>query len=111
MDLSHMKQALCFMANLYVPINFQGKIEEQFQGAIQGYYVPYQTFLKGNHANKRYYIPHKKEWGIAPQHHSEWTTFEGIKSHLAKSIQEKQAPLLWVKTEAGFEEMFVVWWG
>ncbi len=109
-DLSSIKQALCFMANLYLPISFQGKIEEQFQAAIKGYYVQYQTFLKDDHSNKRYHFPHKKEWGIAPQHHSEWTTFEAIQQYLEVSIKEQQAPLIWVKTEAGFEEMFVVWW-
>ncbi|MFD1553046.1 DUF1853 domain-containing protein [Putridiphycobacter roseus] len=110
MVITEIQQALCFMANLFLPMGFKGAIEPKFQGAVKGYYLPYGEFLKANHSNIQYHIPVKKLWGIAPKTNSNWSTFEAIKADLTKSIAEKQAPLLWVKTEAGFEEMFLVWW-
>jgi hypothetical protein len=109
-DVNAMKQQLCFMASLYLPIDYKGQIEPRFQGAIKGYYMPYQFFLESDHSQNQYHIPHKKIWGIAPKYNSHWASFEAIKPYLGVSMSEQQAPLVWVKTEAGFEEVFLVWW-
>lgn len=105
------QQRLCFMAHLFLPFGYRGKIEPQFQKAIKGYYVTCQAFLAADHTNSQYHIPSKKNWGIAPKHNLHWANFEAIKQYVEVSISERQSPLVWVKTEEGFEEVFVVWWG
>lgn len=103
-------QQLCLLTNLFVPLGFDVHQIPQYQYALTGYYVDYASFLARASQPAQYYVPKKKAWGMDPQSAPQWEDFQTVQPHIAQAIEEQQAPLVWVKINDGFEQLFVVWW-
>lgn len=110
--LEHQKvtQQLCLLANLFVPLGFDISQIPQYQHALIGYYMDFKAFLAYVSGTSRFYIPNKKEWGMAPQSALQWYDLDTIQTPIADALSKKQAPLVWIKSEQEFEQLFVVWW-
>jgi hypothetical protein len=109
-DLKNISQQLCLIAYLFLPYHHQIPLESDFQEAVQGYYMNFETFATLHQAEKTYYIPPKKAWGIDPATHTTWSTFETIKEEITQKLAQKHAPMCWVKHHNTFEIIFIVWW-
>jgi hypothetical protein len=109
-DLSTVSQNLCLLVSLFVPYNLKTQLAPVYQQAIKGYYLDFATFTSLDTSAKKYYLPSKKEWGIAPSEHEIWTDYAGIESPLKISMHEKQAVLCWQKCQESYLSFFIVWW-
>ena len=110
LKLKDISQKLCFLATLFVPYNYEASFSSVYQKAIKGYYLNIETFISFDHSEKTYYLPQKKEWGIAPSENKNWNTFSQVYPNIKTSIAEKQALLCWQKYKDSYSAFFIVWW-
>ena len=110
LDITQITQALCLLVSLYVPYEHTNIFSPVYQQAIRGYYIDYKTFITLNVSDKSYYLPPRKEWGVAPDKNTTWRSYNEIQDHIKLSMQEKQAPLCWQKQGDKYTEFFIVWW-
>lgn len=109
-DVNKVTQALCFLVSLFVPYEYEGQFSPIYEQAIKGYYLNVETFLTLDHSGKAYYLPAKREWGIAPAEHDVWTDFGGIEKPLMANAEENRARLCWQKYRDSYSAFFIVWW-
>ncbi|WP_298420693.1 DUF1853 family protein [uncultured Kordia sp.] len=110
LDIDNVSQVLCLLASLYIPYTYKETYSPNFQKAIKGYYVNFETFINFDHTDKMYHLPTKKEWGIDPVENKIWTHFEETQIEIERQLQKKHAPLCWLKHIDSYECFFVVWW-
>jgi hypothetical protein len=108
--IDEVSQALCLLVSLFIPYEYKGSFSPIYEKAIKGYYLNMETFISLDNPAKTYYIPSKKEWGMAPSENEIWTDFNGIEKQVNTSIKEKQAPLCWQKYKDSYLAFFIVWW-
>jgi hypothetical protein len=108
--ISKVTQACCFLVSLFVPYEREVNLSSAYEKAIRGYYLNVETFLSLDHSGKAYYIPSKREWGIAPSDNDIWTDFGGIEKDVVASTKEKRALLCWQKQKDSYSAFFIVWW-
>jgi hypothetical protein len=104
------KQQLFLLASLYIPYDYKTKLPPEYQKAVKGHYMNYETFVNQNSAEYEYYLPFKKEWGIDPVSNKTWCDLESILEQLKTNLEEKQAPLCWQKKGDDYVQFFIVWW-
>ncbi len=108
--INEVSQALCLLVSLFIPYEYKADFSPEYQNAIKGYYLNFETFIKLDNSEKTYYIPTKKEWGMEPAENKNWSGFNEIEKQISTSIQEKQAVLCWQKQNNFFLSFFIVWW-
>lgn len=109
-EIGKISQALCLLASLFIPYEYNGNFNPAYQKAIKGYYLKVEEFLSFDHSEKSYYLPSKREWGMNPAEHDIWMEFEEVEKEIKTSIQQKKAPLVWREYEGSFLAFFIVWW-
>ena len=109
-DVSQASSALCLLASLFIPFDYEGSFSPPFEQAIKGRYLSFEAFLNGDHAGRSYYLPAKSEWGIEPSENENWMDFNELEPSLRKHISEKQAPLCWQKHGDTYTMLFITWW-
>ena len=105
-------QAVCFMAQLFVPKPMIETFITPFNtNCIIGYWIPIEAFSEATYGKHLFYIPQKKEWMVDPKYHSEWYSFTTAQKCVTEVLQQKRSPLLWMKSgDQEFQRFFVVWW-
>ena len=103
-------QSLCLLVNLFIPYEYNDAFRPQYQRAIKGYYLDYETFISLDNSHKTYFIPSRKEWGIDPLENENWSNYHDIKDYIKISLKEKQAALIWQKESDIYSQFFLVWW-
>lgn len=109
-DIDEVSQALCLLVSLFVPYEYKTSFSPIYEKAIKGYYISFETFISLDNSAKTYYIPSKKEWGMAPSENQIWTDFNSVEKHIKTSIEENQAVLCWQKYQDSYLAIFIVWW-
>lgn len=111
-DVSKMKQNLCFMANLFVPYQKQNNYFTEINNkAISGYWLSLVDFSNLLDSKNLYYLPPKSEWGVDPKYNLTWLTKPEVINQITEQHQRQFSPLCWVKRlNIKFEQCFVVWW-
>ncbi len=108
--IDKVSQALCLLVSLFIPYESDIEFDSVFRKAIKGYYLNYDTFVKLDHFEKTYFVPSKKEWGIDPSNHKIWKDVKAINQEVYDWIDNKQAPLCWLKHGNKYETFFITWW-
>lgn len=108
--IDEVSQSLCLLVSLFIPYEYKGSFSPIYEKAIKGYYLNWETFMSLDNLAKTYYIPPKKEWGMAPSENEIWTDFNSIENSITTSIREKQSPLCWQKHKNSYLAFFIVWW-
>ena len=108
--IDEVSQALCLLVSLFIPFKYKGSFSPIYEKAIKGYYVNMETFISLDNAEKTYYMPLKKEWGIDPSENEIWNDLNNVEQYVKTSINEKQAPLCWQKYKNSYSAFFIVWW-
>ena len=109
-DISKLSQAVCLMANLFIPYEYKANFEPVYAQAIKGYYLNMEKFISLDKSTNSYYIPSKKEWGMEPAGNENWTDFNGVEERIRASLEEERAILCWQKVEDSYSSFFIVWW-
>ena len=98
------------LASLFIPYNFKDKFHPSIQKAIKGFYIDFDTFVRMHKISSEYHIPTKKAWGMHPSENEIWFDFETTKKEIERQLQQKHAPLCWLKSQHTYEQFFIVWW-
>ncbi|MGB1248259.1 MAG: DUF1853 family protein [Chitinophagales bacterium] len=109
-EVEKITQALCFLVSLFIPYQYKADFNPTYTKAIKGYYLDLETFIKFDHSSKSYYLPLRKEWGIAPSGNQIWHTFDEVKEQIEIIISEKKAVLCWQKYNDTYSQFFITWW-
>ncbi|MCZ4410056.1 DUF1853 family protein [Cryomorphaceae bacterium 1068] len=109
-ELDQVSQALCLLASLYIPYEYEEVLSPAYAKAVKGYYLNWKTFAGLDYPSRTYHIPLKKEWGMDPSDNKIWAEFKDVEEALVKSLSEKQARLCWQKDGDSYSEFFIVWW-
>lgn len=109
-DIEEVSQALCLLVSLFIPYEYKASFSPVYEKAIKGYYLNMETFISLDNSEKTYYIPSKKEWGMAPLENEIWVEFKAIENSINTSIKKRQAPLCWQKYKNSYVAFFIVWW-
>lgn len=103
------EQKLCLKAFLFLPAKMEtGILSNNFRNCIVGHWVRYGE-LK-DIENALYAIPNKKEWLLPVEALTEWYSFSEIKDLISEQLQNRNSPLIYIKTLHIIEKFFVVWW-
>jgi len=110
LEIDSVSQELCLLASLFIPYQYEGTFDPEYQRAIKGYYMNLETFLRSDRQGNEYYIPSKSEWGMDPSQHEEWSDLNSQKAYIASIIEERQSLLCWQKHGDNYLTFFIVWW-
>ncbi|PTX59708.1 hypothetical protein C8N46_10818 [Kordia periserrulae] len=110
LKLDSIIQKVCVLSYLYLPYTQKIALDADYQKAVAGYYMNFETFQRLDNPAKAYHIPSKKAWGIHPASNENWSSFEDVKEKIKHNLTEKRALLCWQKHKDTFETFFIVWW-
>ncbi|WP_298516391.1 DUF1853 family protein [uncultured Kordia sp.] len=110
LNLEEVSQKLCVLAYLFVPYASNIQFNTEYQKAVKGCYMDFETFKSLDNSAKSYYIPTKKEWGIDPSENKHWSDFKTIEASISENLLAKRSLLCWQQQNGSFESFFIVWW-
>lgn len=104
------QQQVHFKAQLFVPYQ-SNTIETKplNNNCIKGFYIYFNELQQFNRC--KFHIPSKINWLQDIQTQTKWQTFEQFLKTIEIFLNQKSAPLCWLKHPNGeTEKFFVVWW-
>ncbi len=102
-------QRVLFKAQLFTPYKKNVDFDLLNQDCLNGFYM-YQSEMQ-QISDCEFFIPTKVDWLQEVRHKVDWIQFHEFKEIVKPMIQEKRAPLCWIKFPDGkLQKMFVVWW-
>ena len=109
-EINELSQAVCLIANLFIPYEYKAIFAPAYTQAIKGYYLNMDTLISLDKTTISYHIPSKKEWGMDPAGNEIWTDFNDIEGGIRASMEEERAVLCWEKCDDAYSAFFIVWW-
>ncbi|MBT8327603.1 MAG: DUF1853 family protein [Bacteroidia bacterium] len=103
-------QVLCLLTSLYIPYQFKARLGVEYERAIKGYYINYETFINLKSSTNTFYLPPRKNWGMEASENKTWLNLGSIREEIFTSIKEQQSPLCWMKQDSSYTEFFITWW-
>lgn len=112
LSYQEMKQQVCFLGKLYVPIHLFGNhFPEINNECIVGFWLTLDTFIERHQNNDGYCLPKKENWLVHPKNNEAWISFEDAIKHIEHSLQNNKSLLCWKKKSANkYEQFFIIWW-
>jgi len=102
-------QRVLFKAQLFTPYKENVNFDLLNQDCLKGFYI-YQSEMQ-QFSDCEFYIPHKVDWLLEVQTKVDWLHYAEFQKKITVHLNEKRAPLCWVKFPDGkLQKMFVVWW-
>lgn len=103
-------QMVCFKAQLFLPYNtFNIDIKPLNEACIQGYYITSNQLTE--FSGCKFFIPKKLDWLMNVPTQIDWLSYNHFRTQIQTFLDEKSAPLCWVKQPNGETlKLFVVWW-
>ncbi|MDO6759479.1 DUF1853 family protein [Tamlana sp. 2_MG-2023] len=109
-NTNQLSQYVYFKAQLFVPYDEKlPKFNLLNKSCLNGYYIHYSRI--NMFENCKFFIPHKIDWLQTPISHVNWLTYSSFNEEITTLINNKIAPLCWIKFPNGEKQKyFVVWW-
>ncbi len=110
LSVDEIEQQVYFKGQLFVPYQeFGNYFDEINNKCIEGFYINSKELLLFKDA--KFYIPTKRNWLVKPHSNIDWLSFKQFSIEISEYINEKNAPLCWLKkTNGELIKLFVVWW-
>lgn len=110
LDITSIKQQVCFKAQLFLPKNNQNiETTPLNSDCVVGWYLNIQEIEMLN--DFQFYIPDKLEWLCSPKIDVAWVPFSEAFSIIQNQIKNKRSPLCWIKnSENELQKCFITWW-
>ena len=104
------QQQVLFKAQLFVPYQAKNiELKPLNKNCEQGFYIHFNELQQFNRC--KFYIPSKINWLQEIQIQTKWQSFEQFSQTIELFLNQKSAPLCWLKHPNGeTEKFFVVWW-
>ena len=104
-----LKQLVYFKAQLFVPYQKEVKFTLLNDKCVNGFYVPISEIVQ--FTDCKFYIPSKINWLLEVQTQVKWMSYPLFSNEIHQIIDQKTAPLCWIKFPNGtLQKFFVVWW-
>lgn len=104
-------QQLCLKAFLFIPKQHTThQFPKPFQKNIAGYYLSKTEFLVDSTSEAIYAIPEKKEWLLPVTDLRSWHSHSEAILLIEEQLTKHKSPLIYKKSGATIEKIFVVWW-
>lgn len=105
-------QKMCFKASVFLPKQMTSfSFDSINPQTITGYWIRASEFNFVEYGRNSFFSPKKKYWPVLPEQNSTWFSFKEIEEQVISLLENKFAPLLWMKTPEGkHERFFIVWW-
>lgn len=109
---SEVHQELCFKAHLFVPKDLENiSFDSINPKAISGFWIRSTSFTEAEYGDALFYSPKKADWPIEPKFNNNWKSFGDIYDEIISLLDQKQSPLLWMKSsDETYKRFFIVWW-
>lgn len=102
-------QRVCFKAQLFTPYSYTVDFNLLNKDCLKGFYIPFSEIEQ--FASCKFYIPNKVDWLLEVETQIDWLSYALFLEKLRILINEKTAPLCWIKFPTGaVQKFFVVWW-
>lgn len=103
------EQRVCFKAQLFVPYQVHVKFNLINEACLKGFYIHVAEIKELSGCE--FFIPTKVDWLQEANLEVDWIPFNDFKEAVMPMLQEKRAPLCWVKfPDTKLQKMFIVWW-
>ncbi|MEX1382947.1 DUF1853 family protein, partial [Lutibacter sp.] len=104
------QQQVLFKAQLFIPFQTNNtEVKPLNNNCIKGFYIHFNELQQFNSC--KFYIPSKINWLQEIQTQTKWQSFEQFVQTIEAFLNQKSAPLCWLKHPNGeTEKFFVVWW-
>lgn len=104
-------QQLCFKAQLFSPNSRKEEDLKCFNpDCLKGNWYRHEEFLKLNWRDKLFFSPPKKYWSCDPKENSQWISYSDFLKEIERLFEKKKSPMVWMKTNFGYQRFFIVWW-
>ncbi len=109
LDAKDIKQSVCFKAQLFTPYQATVDFDLLNKDCLKGFYI--HTSELEQFSGSKFYMPIKIDWLIEVQSDVQWMSYDQFSKKIRVIIDEKRAPLCWIKFPNGvLQKFFVVWW-
>jgi hypothetical protein len=110
LNVNEIEQQVYFKAQLFP---YLSELNNEFDiinnDCIDGFYI-YKNELD-KFKSCKFYIPTKHNWLVIPHTNVDWINYENFFFTVSESLEQKNAPLCWLKKPNGvISKFFVVWW-
>ncbi len=103
-------QRVRFKAQLFAPYQTNVNFKLLNSDCLKGFYIRL-TEIEQFSACK-FHIPIKVDWLLEVRTDVDWMSYDQFQKKITVIINEKRAPLCWIKFPNGMlQKFFVVWWG
>lgn len=112
LEVSKMKQRLCFKAQLFVPLELVGKqIPKINNECITGHWISADEFTAEKYGDLKFFVPEKQDWFIEPTKQTEWLSYKETTERFNPQLKAGKSPLVWMNgADDSFAKLFLVWW-
>ena len=102
-------QRVCFKAQLFTPYQTQVEFKLLNKECLKGFYI-HSTEIELL-SSCEFFIPTKVDWLQEARPDVDWRPVNDFKEVIKPMLQDKRAPLCWVKfTDGTLQKIFVTWW-
>lgn len=110
LDSKEIEQQVYFKAQLFVHLNnYKNEFPSINNKCITGFYIYANELEQFN--DSKFHIPNKHNWLVEPYTNSNWLSYQSFITKLKIYLDEKKAPLCWLKKPNGeLFKFFIVWW-
>nr|WP_279347018.1 DUF1853 family protein [Gramella sp. AN32] len=109
-DMEQIQQQICFKAQLFLPPDIESNSEFINPDALFGNYSNLQKFKELSRNFETLALPGKTGWSLNPEKNNSWEKPSEVLIKIEKQLQEKRAPLIWIKNHDQFKSAFITWW-
>ena len=111
-ETSELLHQVCFKSQLFIPYMANNLDLAPFNSnCISGRWIPFQKFNSPWFFEHRYYLPSKQEWLLDPHQGVNWLSHKDMLELISIGLENKNSPLLWMKSsDFTIEKLFIVWW-
>ena len=109
LEVEDLQQFVCFKAQLFVPYQKEVKFSLLNKECVNGFYITISELVQ--FTDCKFYIPSKINWLLEVQTQVKWMSYPLFLAEIHQIIEQKTAPLCWIKFPNGtLQKFFVVWW-
>ena len=110
LPIYEIKQKVCFLANIFLPINNKNQNFDIInQKCISGNFINKTDFIKDEkYKYYSYFIPQKQDWLIHPKYCNIWHSYIHINKQLEEYFILYINPLVWIKKDNTISKLFIL---
>ena len=109
LNADQLQQRVYFKAQLFTPYKVIVNFKRLNKECISGFYIHFSEIEQ--FSDCKFFMPIKVDWLIEVQSHVDWLVYNQFYKKITPIINDKIAPLCWIKFPNGsVQKFFVVWW-